>query len=66
MAVGLDRVEPFVVSCFSIAPDDPRIVAFSRIGDVGRFASSFTRASCIFDTSTKAISCPRPAASSSI
>lgn len=43
--LGLDRIEHLVVSRFPIATDNPRIVAFSRIGEIGRIASDLSRTS---------------------
>lgn len=41
--LGLDRVEHLVLSRFPVASDNPRIIPYSRIGDVGRIASAITK-----------------------
>lgn len=43
--LGLDRVEHLVVSRLPIATGNSRIVAFSRIGEIGRIASDLSRTS---------------------
>lgn len=41
--LGLDRVEHLVVSRFPVASENPRIIPYSRIGDVRRIASAITK-----------------------
>lgn len=37
--LGLDQIEPFVVTCFPIATDNPRIIPMARIRDFSSLAS---------------------------
>lgn len=41
--LGLDQVEHLVLSRFPVASDNPRIIPYNRIGDVGRIASAITK-----------------------
>ena len=41
--LGFDRVEHLVVSRFPVATENPRIIPYSRIGDVGRIASAIIK-----------------------
>ncbi|TYC91545.1 hypothetical protein [Novosphingobium sp. BW1] len=41
--LGLARVEHLVVSRFPVATDNPRVISYSRIGDIGPIAAALAR-----------------------